>query len=103
MDNIWAPWRLEFITDKRHKEGGHPCVFCELSSGEPNNKNLVLARGQETYIVMNRFPYTVGHLLIVPYGHTAKLKDLSPKAHQEILALSAEIENPRPKLAGYEI
>lgn len=90
MDSIWAPWRMEFIEDKRQKEGGAPCVFCELAESRPDNKNLVLARGETTYIVMNRFPYTNGHLMVVPYSHIADLKELPPKTHEEILRLTVE-------------
>lgn len=90
MDNIWSPWRMEFIEDKRQKEGGAPCVFCELGEQNPDNKNLVLYRGQQTYVVMNRFPYTNGHLLVVPFGHSAHLKELSSETHQEILGLTVQ-------------
>lgn len=90
MDSIWAPWRMEFIEDKRQKEGGAPCVFCELAESPPNDKNLVLVHGETTYIVMNRFPYTNGHLMVVPYSHTADLKELPPKTHEEILRLTAK-------------
>lgn len=90
MDSIWAPWRMEFIEDKRQKEGGAPCVFCELAQTPPNDKNLVLSHGETTYIVMNRFPYTNGHLMVVPYSHTADLKELPPKTHEEILRLTAK-------------
>lgn len=90
MDSIWAPWRMEFIEDKRQKEGGAPCVFCELAESPPNDKNLVLAHFETTYIVMNRFPYTNGHLMVVPYSHKADLKDLPPKTDAEILRLTAK-------------
>lgn len=89
MDNLWAPWRMEFILDQRQKTGGAPCVFCELSPAKPDDKNLILAKGKTVYIVMNRFPYTNGHLLIVPYKHLAHLKELPSETHQEILALTA--------------
>lgn len=87
MDNIWSPWRMEFIRDQRQKEGGAPCVFCELEGQQPNDQNLVLFLGQHNYIVMNRFPYTNGHLLIIPYGHCAHLKESSKEVYQEILDL----------------
>lgn len=90
MDNIWAPWRLEYIRDNRQKKGGEPCVFCELGEGSPTRDNLVLAKGQESYVVMNRFPYNSGHVLICPYRHVAKLKDLSAAAHQEMMWFMGE-------------
>lgn len=89
MDNLWAPWRIEFILNKRQKGEG-PCIFCELKEETPNDKNLVLYRGKKTYVVMNRFPYINGHLLIVPYAHVAHLRELDSKTHQEILELTAQ-------------
>lgn len=90
MDNIWSPWRMEFIQDKRFKGEEGPCIFCELGKAKPDNKSLVLRRAKENYIVMNKFPYTNGHLLIVPFQHTPDLKSLSPAAHQEMLSLMGE-------------
>ena len=89
-DNLWAPWRMEFIKDKRFQTGEAPCVFCELKNQNPDDKSLVLHRGKENYIVMNRFPYISGHLLVVPYTHTADLKNLSANAHGEIMGLMAK-------------
>jgi len=88
MDNIWSPWRMEFIKDKRFKEGGAPCIFCELKTLTPSTENLVLYKGEAVYVVMNRFPYTNGHLLIIPNAHSSNL-DLGAKADQEILKLMA--------------
>lgn len=89
MDNLWAPWRLEYIKDQRLKGEGGPCVFCELKAQTPSEKNLVLYHGQDVYVVMNRFPYANGHLLVVPYNHLAKLQELSSNCYQEILTLTA--------------
>lgn len=89
MDNLWAPWRMEFIQDKRLKGEAGPCVFCELSAVPPDDINLVLYRGKTVYIVMNRFPYTNGHLMIVSSDHVAELKNLSPQARLEVMDLTA--------------
>src|SRR3989338_658080 len=88
MNNIWSPWRMEFIKDKRFREGGAPCIFCELKEQTPNSENLVLYKGESVYVVMNRYPYTNGHLLIIPFAHSCNL-DLGAKADQEILKLMA--------------
>jgi len=87
MDNIWTPWRMEFIKDSRLKGEEGPCIFCELATVKPNNKNLVLARGKENYVVMNKFPYSNGHLLIVPYQHQKRIQDLPAGAHQEMMQM----------------
>lgn len=90
MDNIWCPWRMEFIEGKKEKREGDACIFCELGGAPPGEDNLVLARGRESYVVMNRYPYNNGHLLIVPYSHAAQLKDLPPSSYEEILQLMSE-------------
>lgn len=71
------------------KEGGGVCVFCELAEAPLNEKSLVLHRGEHNYVVMNRFPYVNGHLLVIPYSHKARLKDLEGESHKEIMSLSA--------------
>lgn len=67
MDHLWAPWRMEFIR-------GEPtpgCVFCRLPEDrERRRENLVLHVGERCYVVMNRYPYTCGHLLVIPLRHT---------------------------------
>lgn len=82
---------MQYIEDARFKgkeEGS--CVFCELAKAKPDNKSLVLHHAKENYIVMNKYPYVNGHLLIIPYQHTQNLKALSPTTHQEILSLMGE-------------
>ncbi|OGQ04644.1 MAG: hypothetical protein A2W61_00910 [Deltaproteobacteria bacterium RIFCSPLOWO2_01_44_7] len=87
MDKLWAPWRMEYIQDTRVKTEEGECIFCHLAKQTPDDKSLVLARGKESYVVMNRFPYNCGHLLIVPYQHTANLSDLSKEGQQETIWL----------------
>lgn len=89
MDNIWCPWRMEFIEGKKAGVGGE-CVFCGLGAQSPSAKNLVLAKGKEAFVVMNRYPYSNGHLLVVPYPHEAKLKKLPASTYQEILWFTSE-------------
>lgn len=81
---------MEFIEGKRYREEDGPCVFCELKEKTPDSENLVLHRGEKNYVVMNRFPYTNGHLLIIPYSHLTHLKDFEPSGYQEILELMAQ-------------
>ncbi|MBK8268868.1 MAG: HIT domain-containing protein [Planctomycetes bacterium] len=76
-ENLWAPWRLDYVQgladDKRP-----PCFLCDYAA-QPNDdaSNLVVARRESAFIIMNRFPYTNGHLLIAPLAHKADLVDLS--------------------------
>lgn len=65
MDILYAPWREAYFSDKRDE-----CVFCGISKEPQNdNKNKVIYRNDELFIVMNKFPYTPGHILIVPHAH----------------------------------
>ena len=73
MDRLWAPWRMGYIENP--KESG--CVFCKKSQSKKDKKNLILHRGEETFILMNLYPYTNGHLMIAPYLHTSDNNDLT--------------------------
>jgi len=77
MENIlYAPWRDEYIKDK--KIDG--CVFCHISTNEEIDTSLhVLYRDEHCFIVMNRYPYTPGHFMIIPHRHTDALEDLDPQ------------------------
>jgi len=67
--------------------GSSDCLFCEL----PNSKeNLILHRGVEAYVVLNRYPYTNGHLMVVPYAHEASIEDLEDATLIEIMRLSSQ-------------
>lgn len=88
MNNLWAPWRMEFIEDLKLQKGG--CIFCELTLKGDDRERLVLHRGKTAFVVMNRFPYNNGHLLISPYRHVATIKELKKEEHQEMLELAGE-------------
>jgi len=78
---LWAPWRMAYIEGAR-SDG---CLFCEKPHEGGERKNLILSRGPLTYVVMNLFPYSNGHLMIVPYRHCADLTQLSPEESLEIM------------------
>jgi ATP adenylyltransferase len=92
MKHLWAPWRMQFIEDLRSK--GEGCVFCELAqpSDDPSveRERLVLHRGDKCYVVMNRYPYNNGHLLIIPNRHFGTLADLSSDERSEMMSLSSK-------------
>lgn len=87
MEILWAPWRMQFIEGHKAKGGG--CIFCELALSGDDEKRLVLYRGQFCYVVMNRFPYSSGHLMVVPYRHTGSLEDFTSDENSELLGLAA--------------
>lgn len=84
MERIWAPWRKAFILKTR--EAG--CLFCELAAEREDKKSLVVFRGRRAYVVLNRYPYTNGHLMVVPYRHVAELGGMTPGEEKELWALA---------------
>ncbi len=76
MKQLWAPWRMSYIRgESEAPEAG--CVFCLPPGQEEDRQRLVLRRGQTAFLIMNKYPYTNGHLMIAPYRHTADPGQLS--------------------------
>jgi ATP adenylyltransferase len=77
-EQLWAPWRLSYIvTTKDDNPQGEGCFLCRYGADPQSDRaNLVVARGQRTLTVLNRFPYNNGHLLVAPLAHKANLEDL---------------------------
>jgi len=73
MKHLWAPWRMEYV--KKANEKG--CFLCKAFKEKKDKKNLIIARGVHSFVIMNRYPYNTGHLMITPIRHTGKLESLS--------------------------
>jgi ATP adenylyltransferase len=82
MDQLWAPWRMQYIQGVDDKKDG--CIFCIFPQEENDRKNLILFRGKHNFVIMNRFPYNNGHLLIIPYQHLADCARLDDAASLEL-------------------
>ena len=80
MDRLWAPWRMEYLLDE--KPSG--CIFCLPATAEQDRGRLVLHRTASSLVMLNRYPYTNGHLLIAPNRHTAEIEGLT---NEEMLDL----------------
>jgi ATP adenylyltransferase len=83
-ERLWAPWRLEYIEKGTDGPGNQGCIFVELPKQEDDRKNLILYRGKTTFVMLNAYPYTNGHLMVAPYKHTAEMSDLSDDELLEI-------------------
>ncbi len=84
MNHLWSPWRMEYIENS--KEDG--CVFCNVQEKEDSAENLIAFRGEHAYVILNRYPYTSGHLMVVPFQHTASLEGLDPQTRAEMMELT---------------
>ena len=80
MDQLWAPWRLEYI--QRPEEGA--CIFCVNDESIADSDRLILVRRKFCYVMMNRYPYSNGHVMISPYRH---LGDMAALDEDEVLEI----------------
>ena len=78
--SLWAPWRLEYVTHADELPG---CFLCAEAAGEVE-ESLVVHRGHASFVLLNRFPYSSGHLLVAPFAHTGELGDLGDEAALEV-------------------
>ena len=86
-EQLWAPWRLKYI-EAADKQGG--CIFCDFpAEGEAHDAaNFIVHRGQYAFIILNAFPYSNGHVMVVPYRHTATMETYSPEEMLEVMELT---------------
>lgn len=82
-ERIWAPWRMDFIR-RVHQRRDKKCIFCSLPKKKAGPGTLVLYRGKRAYVILNRYPYINGHLMVVPCCHLASFERLKPEEHQEL-------------------
>jgi len=84
IKQLWAPWRMEFLKSGPKGEG---CIFCTLPKAKDEKKSLILFKGKSAFVIMNKFPYNNGHVMVVPYQHTADITDLDEKETEEMWKL----------------
>lgn len=87
MDHLWSPWRMSYIQSPKSKNG---CVFCEALEKEDGQKNLIVYRGEYSFVILNRYPYTSGHIMILPFIHRPNLIDLDAPTRAEMMELTAK-------------
>ncbi|HOO21940.1 MAG TPA: HIT domain-containing protein [Kiritimatiellia bacterium] len=90
MDFLWTPWRYAYIAGLQHNTD-EECVFCRLAR-LPAEEEYVLSRGEHGYVVLNRFPYTSGHSMVVPYRHFAAFHEMRPEETLELIASAQRLQ-----------
>ena len=105
MEKLWAPWRMKYINS-----GGKPtgCIFCDFPKEDPSEdpKNRILYRGEHCFVIMNAFPYSNGHLMVVPYRHTSDFLSLTAEEKGEMMTLlqvSCDILKKTARPDGFNI
>ncbi len=76
MKNLWAPWRMTYIEENTDKKKSG-CLFCDAHSKDDDEKNLIVHRTSLIFVIMNKFPYNSGHVMVLPNRHIAELDDLA--------------------------
>ena len=84
MKRIWAPWRMKYILSDK----AQGCAFCEALRAGNDEAKFILYRGQKAFIILNTFPYTNGHAMVVPYAHTGDLVQLDAETLAEMMLLT---------------
>ena len=82
MDHLWTPWRSTYI---RSKKDNANCIFCVAAASTNDSETLVVHRAELTFVILNRYPYTSGHLMIAPYEHASRLQALAPAVTTEMM------------------
>jgi ATP adenylyltransferase len=89
MDYLWTPWRYAYVSGASKPAG---CVFCELAN-EDDAKARIVYRGRNCFVILNTYPYTSGHVMVVPFAHLDELQKLPQDAAHEMMSLSQKMEN----------
>lgn len=106
MDRLWAPWRLSYVAAAKPPGDADPCFICRGLAEQNDRSNWIARRTARSVVVLNRFPYNNGHLLVAPQAHKARLQDLDDaemldiqRALADMIRLLDELMHPD----GYNI
>jgi ATP adenylyltransferase len=89
MDYLWTPWRYTYIKSAGKSD---VCIFCDAVAANDDVKMLIVLRAKKNFIILNRFPYTSGHLMVVPYAHVADLAACDAESLAEMMSLARRVQ-----------
>lgn len=103
MKRLFTPWRMKYINSNKKQD---TCIFCSVVEQNEDSNNLIIYRGENCYLILNRFPYTTGHVMVIPYQHTESLSSLDQKTRSEMMELvskASEVVKEIYKPEGFNI
>jgi ATP adenylyltransferase len=106
MEKLFSPWRSKYISSFTGKEKEDGCVLCDAHVSGDDEESLIVYRGREAFVLMNRFPYNSGHLMIIPVRHTSDFQSVTQTETLEMMELLAASERALGELShpqGYNI
>ena len=89
MDRLWTPWRYAYLTKSGPAE---PCIFCAKAAEKNDAENFMVHRGKLNFVILNRYPYNNGHLMVVPYVHVSTLEGVTEDVLAEMMGLVRQAE-----------
>src|SRR5438046_532796 len=89
MERLYTPWRLSYVTDASAMTPS--CIFCEALAGVDRDP-MVIHHGPLAFVILNKYPYNNGHVMVVPNRHVGRLADLRPEEANELMALAQHVE-----------
>jgi ATP adenylyltransferase len=90
MDYLWTPWRYRYIADASKDDR---CIFCDALGADDDRRTLIVLRGAKNFIILNRYPYTSGHVMVVPYEHVADLTAVDSATLAEMMTLTQRVQS----------
>lgn len=89
MEHLWSPWRFDYVTGVARADRNDGCIFCDASE---DRERLIIGRGRSAYVILNKFPYNSGHLMVAPYRHLATLAATTEEEQAELMRLTRRAE-----------
>ena len=89
MDYLWTPWRYHYVTGSGESTG---CIFCNAACGSDDRESLIVHRAKRNFVILNRFPYTNGHVMVVPFEHVSTLEGMQEETLIEMMRLARDTE-----------
>lgn len=89
MDYIWTPWRYRYVADASKDDR---CIFCDALDAGDDARTMIVLRGSLNFVILNKYPYTSGHVMVVPYKHVATLTDADPEMLAEMMQIAQRVQ-----------
>jgi ATP adenylyltransferase len=91
MDYLWTPWRYQYVAGLDKKIDDR-CVFCDALAAKDDARTLIVFRGARNFVILNQYPYTTGHSMVVPYAHEAEFGAVDPATLAEMMQLAQRLQ-----------
>ncbi len=89
MKRMWSPWRMKYIEQPANQQ---ECFLCEAAVQPDDPKNLVVYSGEQVFVIVNRYPYSSGHIMVAPKIHISTLSELEKEVQKELMALLVQAQ-----------